>query len=159
MEQTPWERLTAFHDAVTPELALGYRAVMIGMREIGFKPRPDCALIVRAGVTSAAIDAFQLLCKTTWGNGRLLRQDAGQHVYDFHYTGTADILRLSIQPEILAHLTGATANDSARLRQQKHMQAIEALLSAAESAFCTISHLSGKLQPRDFTVQHTRCAV
>ena len=138
VEKTPWEQVIDFHGHTCPEISLGYRVAQIAMRELGIRPAPTSELMVTAYTHSCAIDAFQVLNRTTYGRRTLLVNEKQQHVYHFHYTGTSEGLQISVRSELLDQLVGVHDHKSTREKPNKYLEAIQFILSSEETLFCTI---------------------
>lgn len=145
VEKTPWEQVIDFHGHTCPEIAVGFRAAQIAMRELGIRPTHSSELIVTASTRSCALDAFQILNGTTYGRGNLQVNETNEHVYHFQYTGTDEGILISIQPEILTHLAEAHVHTSNREKQNKFLEAIQYILQAEESQFCSLERVSSPL--------------
>lgn len=138
VEKTPWEQVIDFHGHTCPEISLGYRVAQIAMREMGIRPAPTSQLLVTADTHSCAIDAFQVLNRSTYGRGTLIVNEKKQHVYHFQYTGTSEELQISIRSEILDQLVGVHDHMNTREKQNKYLEAIQLILGTEETQFCTI---------------------
>lgn len=142
VEKTPWEQVIDFHGHTCPEISLGFRVAQIAMRELGIRPTPSSQLFVTAYTHSCALDAFQVLNRTTYGRGTLTVNEQKRHVYHFQYTGTSEGLQISIRPEILDRLVGVHDNTNSRERQNKYLEAIQFILGTEEKLFCSIEKVS-----------------
>jgi len=138
VEKTPWEQVIDFHGHTCPEISLGYRVAQIAIRELGIRPAPDSELLVTADTHSCALDAFQVLNHVTYGRGNLIVNEKKSHVYHFQYTGTSEGLQISIETEILKHLSDADDNLTRREKQNKTLEAIQFILGTEETLFCTL---------------------
>ena len=143
IEKTPWEQVIDFHGETTAEIALGYRLARIAMREMGTKPSPDSALLIKAEIHSGALDAFQVICQATVGRGTLQWENIGRHVYYFHYSGTDTLLCLTVSQHIVARISDQSIYENRREKQLHTLQTIEHLLSAHEDDFCSITFTPG----------------
>ncbi|HBW36674.1 formylmethanofuran dehydrogenase subunit E family protein [Desulfosporosinus sp. BICA1-9] len=141
IEKTPWEQVIEFHGHTCPEIALGFRVAQIARRELEISPSANSELIVTAYTHSCAVDAFQVLNHTTYGRGNLFVHEKKQHVYDFHYSGIAEGLQISIRSEVLEHLSVATEQLSPREKQNALIETLKFILGIEELLFCTIQKL------------------
>ena len=137
VEKTPWEQVIDFHGHTCPEISLGYRVAQIAIRELGIRPTADSELIVTAYTHSCALDAFQVLNHVTYGRGNLIVHEKKSHVYHFQYSGTSEGLQISIEAQILDHLSGADDQLTRREKQNKTLEAIQFILGTEETLFCT----------------------
>ena len=146
VEKTPWELVTEFHGHTCPGIALGYRLAQIAQRELGIRPTVEAETIVKAHTLSCAVDAFQVLNKATTGRRSLIIEEKGQHVYEFHYTGTQEIHRFTITPAVLERLLLPNNPElSPRERQNKTLECVQYILTLPETEFCQYEKLSGAL--------------
>jgi formylmethanofuran dehydrogenase subunit E len=146
VEKTPWELVIDFHGHTCPGIALGYRIAQIALREMGIRPTPDSECLVKAYTQSCAVDAFQVLNHATIGRRSLILDEMKKHVYEFHFTGTEEILQFTISPIVLDYLTSLrSGNLSPRERQNKNLEGIQYILSLDESSFCTMERTQGQL--------------
>ena len=141
IERTPWEQVVDFHGHTCPEIALGYRVAQIALREMGIRPTPAAELTIQAGIRSCALDAFQILNHVTYGRGNLNVDEQQRHVYHFQYTGTPKKLQISVNQEIIEHLTVADRDLTPREKQTKSLEAIQYILSTDETLFCSLQEL------------------
>jgi formylmethanofuran dehydrogenase subunit E len=87
-----------FHGHLCPDLVIGYRASRYALTHLELLYSPDFRVIVENA--GSAVDAVQQLTGCTLGNGRLVVQDYGKHVYTFVYEEGKG-LRLAIGSETL----------------------------------------------------------
>lgn len=146
VEKTPWEQVIDFHGHTCPGIAIGFRIAQIAQRELGIRPAPDAELLVTAETYSCALDAFQVLNKATIGRGSLKVDEKGKHVYTFHYTGTENILRISVKGEILENITLPESFTSPRQKQNWSLEKVQYILSSSEDDFCKIQKNSGTIE-------------
>ena len=138
VEKTPWEQVIDFHGHTCPEISLGFRVAQIATRELGIRPTASSQLLVTAYTHSCALDAFQVLNRATYGRGTLLVNEKKEHIYHFQYTGTSKGLQISVRSEILDHLVGVHDHTNTREKQNKYLEAIQFILGADETLFCTL---------------------
>ncbi|MBC7341865.1 MAG: formylmethanofuran dehydrogenase subunit E family protein [Clostridia bacterium] len=75
--------LAYFHGHLCPDLALGYRAVKIAEKRLGFNRRQAFMQTVRVSPNSPAVDAVQYLTGCTIGKGNLIVEDGREQSYCF----------------------------------------------------------------------------
>lgn len=147
VEKTPWEQIIDFHGHACPGIAIGYRIAQLAQREMGIRPTPDSECLVRAFTLSCAVDAFQVLNRATIGRRALIIEPENQPVYQFHFTGTQEILQITVSPSVLEHLSSLRAeNLSPREKQNKILEGIQYVLSLPENEFCTIERMAGEIK-------------
>lgn len=147
VEKSPWELVIDFHGHTCPGIALGYRIAQLALREMGIRPTPDSECLVKAYTQSCAVDAIQVLNRATVGRRALIIEESHQHVYEFYFTGTEEVLQITIDPEVLKHLASfRSENLSPREKQNKRLEGVQYILGLEESAFCAFERISGQLQ-------------
>jgi formylmethanofuran dehydrogenase subunit E len=82
-ENGDWEKAIEFHGHICVGLALGYRAALAGLRELGSHRSPDEELVAIAETDNCAVDAIQVLTGCTFGKGNLIFRDYGKSAYTF----------------------------------------------------------------------------
>lgn len=147
VEKTPWELVIDFHGHTCAGIALGYRIAQLALREMGIRPAPNSECLVKAYTQSCAVDAFQVLNRATVGRRALIIEESHQHIYQFHFTGTEEILQFTISSEVLEHLGSfRSENLSPREKQNKMLEGVQYILGLEESSFCTMDRITGQLQ-------------
>jgi formylmethanofuran dehydrogenase subunit E len=146
VEKTPWEQVIDFHGHTCPGIAIGYRVATLAQREMGIRPTSDSELLVKAETRSCAIDAFQIINKATIGRRALMIEDTNQPTYWFHFTGTQEILKITVNSTLLAQLAATRLeNLSPREKQNKNLEIIQLILTTPENEFCSRERVSGEL--------------
>lgn len=79
-----WERVVAFHGHVCAGLAMGYRACLAGLRELGLCAQQDVDLVAIVDTDACGVDAVQVLTGCTVGKGNLVCRDRGKQAYTFY---------------------------------------------------------------------------
>ncbi|MCL6634370.1 MAG: hypothetical protein K6T29_01205 [Peptococcaceae bacterium] len=75
--------LVYFHGHLCPELAVGYRASRIAVRELGISKVSSWHFYAVVENATSAVDAVQCLTGCTLGKNNLFIEDRGKHVYRF----------------------------------------------------------------------------
>lgn len=146
IEKTPWEQVIDFHGHTCPGIALGYRVATIAQKELGLRPTPESELLVKASTRSCALDAFQIINKATLGRGTIRVEETHQSIYQFYFTGTHEILKITLNPSLMDQLASTEQKGmSPREMQNKNLEAIQKILSLEETDFCTIERVTGEL--------------
>lgn len=146
VEKTPWEQVIDFHGHTCPGIAIGYRVAILAQKEMGIRPTSDSELLVKAETRSCALDAFQIINKATIGRRALIIEDAHQPIYSFHFTGTQEILKITVNSALLEQFKSPNPDTlSPREKQNKNLEMIQHILTAAEKDFCTIERVHGEL--------------
>jgi formylmethanofuran dehydrogenase subunit E len=150
VEKTPWELVIDFHGHTCPGIALGFRIAQLALREMGIRPTSGSECLVKAYTQSCALDAYQVLNRATIGRRALIIEEAQKHLYQFHFTGTEEILQFTISPEVLEYLAAFKAayseNLSPREMQNKRLEGVQYILGLEESVFCKMERIPGQLQ-------------
>jgi formylmethanofuran dehydrogenase subunit E len=146
VEKTPWELVIDFHGHTCPGIALGFRLAQIAAKELGIRPAPDSECLVKSSTLSCAVDAFQVLNHATVGRGNLIIEEDHQHIYEFFYSGTEEILKYTVSPQVIEHLASfQSASLSPRERQNKLLETIQYIMTIAEAEFSTLERIPGQL--------------
>lgn len=146
VEKTPWEQVTDFHGHTCPGIAIGYRVAVLAQKEMGIRPTADSELLVKAETRSCALDAFQIINKATIGRRALIIEDTHQPIYQFHFTGTQEILKITVNPTLIESLASVHSETlSAREKQNKNLEMIQHILTLGEDDFCSLERISGML--------------
>lgn len=94
----------AFHGHFCPGLLIGYRAALVGLRELGVERAQDEELVAIAETEACGLDAVQVLTGCTAGKGNLIVRDWGKHVFTFGRRSDGRMVRVALR-------YGATARD------------------------------------------------
>ena len=95
------EAVIAFHRHLCPGVLIGYRASLIGLRELQSDPATDEELTAVVYTDSCAADAVQLMTGCTFGKGNLKFLDVGKHVFLFSKRGEEESIRVALRYAIL----------------------------------------------------------
>lgn len=94
---TGLDELIAFHGHLCPGLALGYRATMAGLGQLGVERARDEELIAIVENDSCSVDAAQFLAGTTFGKGNLFFHDFGKQVFTFARRDRQPAVRVALK--------------------------------------------------------------
>jgi formylmethanofuran dehydrogenase subunit E len=86
------ERVIAFHGHFCPGVLIGFRAALIGLRELGVERAQDEEL-----VTIAGLDGIQVLTGCTIGKGNLILRDWGKQVFTFGRRSDGRMIRVALR--------------------------------------------------------------
>lgn len=144
-----WEPLVDFHGHMCPGLAVGARAVAIGLRELagGSPPQP---LQVLAETAMCSVDAVQHLTGCTLGNGGLVFRDHGKNAFTFIGGPEGRAVRVVAKPDALPpdpehaqlreRADAGVATDVERARYvQLHLARAQLILDLPESRLFSVS--------------------
>ena len=98
IDDDDWKPLVAFHGHICPGLAVGARAVAIGLRELGGSPQ---SLRIVAETAMCSVDAVQHLTGCTLGNGDLVFRDHGKNAFTFVRLSDGRSVRVLALPDAL----------------------------------------------------------
>jgi formylmethanofuran dehydrogenase subunit E len=116
------DQLIAFHGHMCPGLAIGYRATMAALDQLGIDRSSDEELIAIVENDSCSVDAAQYLAGTTFGKGNLFFRDWGKQVFTFARRDSNQAIRVALKMGAMDKSAGtATAKtlSDAEARQQK----------------------------------------
>lgn len=146
VEKTPWEQVTDFHGHTCPGIAIGYRVAILAQKELGIRPTADAELLVKAETRSCALDAFQIINKATIGRRALIIEDTHQSIYSFHFTGTHEILKITVNSALMERLASSHLETlTPREKQNINLKMIQLILTTAEDDFCSLERVPGEL--------------
>jgi formylmethanofuran dehydrogenase subunit E len=95
-----WKECIAFHGHSCPGLAMGYRAAMIAMNELGIAGdrSKDEELVCVSENDACGIDAIQWITGCTLGKGNMTLRLTGKHAYSFYDRRTGKSVRVVVKP-------------------------------------------------------------
>lgn len=90
-----FEDVVEFHGHSCPGLALGYRASVFALKQLGDRAA-DEELVAIVENNSCAVDAVQVVTGCTFGKGNLIFMDYGKQVYTFIKRPSGEGIRISV---------------------------------------------------------------
>jgi len=90
-----FEDVVEFHGHSCPGLALGYRASVFALKQLGDRAA-DEELVAIVENSSCAVDAVQVVTGCTFGKGNLIFRDYGKQVYTFMKRPSGEGIRISV---------------------------------------------------------------
>ncbi|MBC7237871.1 MAG: formylmethanofuran dehydrogenase subunit E family protein, partial [Chloroflexi bacterium] len=96
------EQAVAFHGHFCPGLLIGYRAALIGLRELGVKRARDEELVAIVETDACGVDAIQVLTGCTLGKGNLILRDWGKQVFTFGRRSDGRMVRVALRYGVLS---------------------------------------------------------
>jgi len=90
-----FEDVVEFHGHSCPGLALGYRASVFALKQLGNRAA-DEELVAIVENNSCAVDAVQVVTGCTFGKGNLIFRDYGKQVYTFIKRPSGEGIRISV---------------------------------------------------------------
>jgi len=162
------KRIADFHGHLCPELVIGYRACLCALAHLNLELLTTPGLHIQAENTTSAVDAIQYMTGCTAGNGRLVSQDHGKHVYTFvsdNHRGIRLVLKPNtalFDPEFLMLETRvqderATLEETARY-QMLLDERILSLLHIDETALFEIQPALTTFEDTDLTSALVACS-
>lgn len=108
------EELISFHGHMCPGLAIGYRATMAALEDLGVDRSSDEELVAIVENDSCSVDAVQQLAGATFGKGNLFFRDWGKQVFTLARRDSQAAIRVSLKA---GALEGADTGADARQRK------------------------------------------
>ena len=78
-----WNKCIEFHGHECPGLALGYRAALLVIKELGIDRSEDEEIVCVSENTACGVDSIQVMLACTAGKGNLIFRKVGKHAYSF----------------------------------------------------------------------------
>ncbi|MHB0914677.1 MAG: FmdE family protein [Thermoleophilia bacterium] len=125
--------LIAFHGHMCPGLAIGYRATMAALEELGIDRSADEEMVAIVENDSCSVDAAQFLAGTTFGKGNFFFRDWGKQVFTFARRDSSEAVRVTLRAGAMSPPADASVAE-ADARQQK----IDHILTAPVAALFDI---------------------
>lgn len=91
------DQAIAFHGHFCPGLLIGFRAALIGLRELGVERAQDEELVAIAETDACGVDGVQVLTGCTLGKGNLLLRDWGKQVFTFGRRADGRMVRVALR--------------------------------------------------------------
>lgn len=154
--QDDWDKTIEFHGHSCVGLALGYRASIAGLRQLGSKRSPDEGLVAIVETDSCAVDALQVLTGCTMGKGNIVFCDYGKNAFTIGRRDTGEAVRVVAQglddvlgdgyQQLRGRVMGCTASESEmQYFQEIQVEAPQRILDADEGLLFKIEKV-----PLDF---------
>ncbi|MBO8128680.1 MAG: TraR/DksA C4-type zinc finger protein [Peptococcaceae bacterium] len=166
---TDWEKALDFHGHACPGLAVGYRAALAALRELGANRSPDEQLVAIVENDACGVDAIQVLTGCTFGKGNLVFRDYGKHVYTIGRRDNGKAVRVSVkrswsQSEEYKALREKVFSGNATEEERKAFARMqqdntERILEAPEEEILDIKHIPLELPRKARIFKSVECAV
>ncbi len=118
-QQELLERAIAFHGHFCPGLLIGYRAALIGLRELGVERAQDEELVAIAETDACGLDAVQVLTGCTMGKGNLILRDWGKQVFTFGRRSDGRMVRVALRYGVLNREGDQTLSEAERRQRAR----------------------------------------
>lgn len=163
-----WKPLVAFHGHMCPGLAVGARAVSIGLRELGTVPPNTIRVLAETAMCS--VDAIQHLSGCTLGNGDMVFRDHGKNAFTFMSPSDGRSVRVMARPDALPpdpvhaqlreRCDKGVATDAERARYNElHLARAQMILDLPEGQlFSVVTNNDAPAIPSDRTQEAAPCS-
>jgi len=169
---TTFQGVVAFHGHSCPGLAIGYRAAIAGLRELGVDRPGDEELVAIVENDACGIDAVQVVAGTTLGKGNLIFRDYGKRAYTFINRKTGEAVRVAERPEFsekkgdpeMTRLRRKLADGTATAAEEKQFSRlsdtyVKELLALPEEEMFSISRVIAEVPERARIFRSVRCSI
>lgn len=147
-----FDEVVGFHGHACPGLAMGYRASLLALREMGARAG-DEELVAVVENNSCAVDGVQVVCGCTFGKGNLIFMDHGKQVYTFIRRPSGAAVRIAVRWEAPAESgeeadawqrygRGERTSSVMELVQARKGRKMQMILEAPDSELFTVGHLT-----------------
>lgn len=166
-----YDEVVSFHGHSCPGLALGYRAGLRALKELGLeKGSSDEEILAIVENDSCAVDAIQVLTGCTFGKGNLIFKDYGKQVYTIVKRPSGEGVRVSIDytpPEETEeerrawkrYMEGDRSEEILRIVHSRKARRLEAILSASDEELMKVKKVRIELPPEARIYKSVRCEV
>ncbi|AVX29827.1 formylmethanofuran dehydrogenase, subunit E [Carboxydocella thermautotrophica] len=148
-ELTPWEKCVEFHGHICPGLALGFKAAVIALNELGVSRAADEELVTIVENDACGVDAIQVLTGCTIGKGNLIYRDYGKQVYTFGNRKTGEAVRVSVKPDVMGRdpehrklmdlvIKGEATDEEYDCFKKKHLEKSQKIMELSVEEFCKV---------------------
>ncbi len=97
LDQSLWNKCIAFHGHSCPGLAIGYRASVLALEQLGVQSAQDEELVCITENDACGVDGVQVVTGCTVGKGNLLFHNTGKMAFSFYSRTTGKSLRLVLR--------------------------------------------------------------
>jgi len=144
-----WEKTAAFHGHVCPGLAVGFKASLIALAELGVERAKDEELVAIVENDACGVDAVQVLTGCTLGKGNLIYRDFGKQVITLANRNTGKAVRVAVHTSTIERdpehtklmqrvLAGKASEEEEKAFQKKHLAVAEQILDLPDAEFCSV---------------------
>ena len=166
-----YEDVIRFHGHSCPGLALGYRAGLRALKELGLEEgSSDEEIVAIVENDSCAVDAIQVLTGCTFGKGNLLFRDYGKQVYTFVRRPSGEGVRISIDfvsPEESEeekeawrrYMEGDRSEEVLKVVHSRKAKRLKAILDASDDELMKVKRVRVELPPEAEIYPSVRCEL
>lgn len=162
-----FDEVVSFHGHACPGLAMGFRASLLALREMGVRAR-DEELVAVAENNSCAVDSVQVVCGCTFGKGNLVFVDNGKQVYTFIRRPSGAAVRIAViwEPPAESPLdadfwrrysSGERSSEVMAAVQHSKSRKIKMILEAPDRELFAVKHQTMKLPDQARVYASIRC--
>lgn len=166
-----YDDVVAFHGHSCPGLALGYRAGLRALKELGLEGGSiDEEIVAIVENDSCAVDAIQVLTGCTFGKGNLIFKDYGKQVYTIVKRPSGEGVRISIdytppgetEEEKNAwkrYMQGERSEEVLKIVHYRKARKLETILSASDEELMKLKKVRVDLPHEARIYKSVRCEV
>lgn len=166
-----YDDVIKFHGHSCPGLALGYRAGIRALKELGLdRASSDEEIVAIVENDSCAVDAIQVLTGCTFGKGNLIFRDYGKQVYTIALRPSGEGVRISIDfnpPEETEdekkawkrYMEGDRSEEVLKIVHSRKAKKVEAILNAHDDEIMKVKRVKIELPEEAHIYQSVRCEV
>ncbi len=151
--QSLLERAIAFHGHFCPGLLIGYRAALIGLRELGVERAQDEELVAIAETDACGLDAVQVLTGCTMGKGNLILRDWGKQVFTFGRRSDGRMVRIALRYGVLSR-----EEDRALPEEERRLRARQRLEELSDAELFDVRWVDALLPERARIFKSVQCS-
>ncbi len=164
-----YDDVIKFHGHSCPGLALGYRAGLRALKELGLeKGSSDEEIVAIVENDSCAVDAIQVLTGCTFGKGNLIFKDYGKQVYTIALRPSGEGVRISIDytpPEETEdekkawrrYMDGDRSEEVLKIVHSRKAKKVQTILNAPDDEIMKVKRVKIELPKEAHIYQSVRC--
>lgn len=166
-----YDDVVAFHGHSCPGLALGYRAGLRALRELGLeKGSSDEEIVSIVENDSCAVDAIQVLTGCTFGKGNLIFKDYGKQVYTIVKRPSGEGVRISIdytpseeteeeRDAWKRYMEGDRSEEVLKIVHSRKTRKLQAILDASDEELMRVKRVRIEMPEEARIYKSVRCEV
>lgn len=132
---------------------IGYRAALIGLRELGVERAQDEELVAIAETDACGLDAIQVITGCTMGKGNLILRDWGKQVFTFGRRSDGRMVRVALRYGVLNR-----EGDQALSETERRQHAREYLQEMSDHALYDVRWVDAPLPERARIFKSVQCS-
>jgi formylmethanofuran dehydrogenase subunit E len=147
------DKAIAFHGHFCPGLLIGYRAALIGLRELGVQRAQDEELVAIAETDACGVDAVQVITGCTLGKGNLILRDWGKQVFSFGRRSDGRMVRVALRHGAAWREEDPSLPEAERLRRSR-----ERMLAMPDAELFDVRWVEAALPEQARIFKSVRCS-